>query len=421
MQSWLGKRIYYGWVIVGVTALVLLVAAGVRAASAVLITPLEDDLGWSRSAISFAIFVSLVAYGLAGPAAGALLDRYGPRWIMLIGLALTALSALLTAVMTALWQFSAVWGVLGGFGTGVVAAVLGAAVANRWFVRRRGLAVGIFGAATSAGQLIFVPLLIWVVGVAGWRAAVALLAILTVALLPAVVTLMRDDPADVGLRPLGGTDTSAAVQVAQTSGVMRGVVRVPEFWLLAGSFFICGATSIGLIGTHFLPHADDEGIRASTAAAVLSVMGAMNFAGTIASGWLTDRYDPRKLLAGYYTFRGLSLLLLPFVTSVNGLLVFAVFFGLDYIATVPPTVALSADIFGRRNIGTVFGWIFAAHMIGAAVAAWLSGVARDALGDYAPAFLAGGALAVVGALMAAGIDREKRAAGDAPELALAGG
>jgi sugar phosphate permease len=414
MQAWLGTRIYYGWVVVAITAVTIIVAAGVRAASGVLVSPLEDDLGWSRASISFAISIGLVLYGLAGPLGGALMDLYGPRRLMLAGMVLTALSSAVTAAMTAIWQFTAVWGALGGLGTGAAAAVLGAAVANRWFVRRRGLVMGIFGASTSAGQLIFIPLLIWVVDVAGWRGAVLLLAALSAVLLPPILLLMRDQPADLGLRPLGGSDVPAAPQMARGSGVMRGAVRVPEFWLLSGSFFICGATSIGLIGTHFLPHSIDEGISETTAAVILAIMGGMNFAGTIASGWLTDRYDPRKLLAGYYIFRGFALFLLPFVTSVQGLLLFAILFGLDYIATVPPTVALTADIFGRRNIGTVFGWIFAAHMIGAAVAAWLSGVARDALGDYQLAFLSAGAIAIVGGLMALGIDREERLEVESP-------
>jgi len=408
MQAWLGKRIYYGWIVVGITALTLLVASGVRAASGVLITPLESDLGWSRSSISFAISVGLVLYGLAGPLGGALMDRYGPKRLMLAGLVLTTLSSIVTAASSALWQFTAVWGALGGLGTGVVAAVLGAAVANRWFVKRRGLAIGIFGAATSAGQLIFIPLLIWIVNGSGWRGAVILLGIATAVLLGPVLLLMRDAPSDLGLRPLGGTDEPAAPQMVRAGSVMRGAVRVPEFWLLAGSFFICGASSTGLIGTHFLPHSTDEGISERTAAVVLAIMGGMNFVGTIASGWLTDRYDPRKLLASYYIFRGMSLFMLPFVSSAQGLAVFAIFFGLDYIATIPPTVSLTADIFGRRNIGTVFGWIFAAHMIGAALAAWLGGVARDALGDYQVAFLTAGAIAIVGGVMALRIDREER-------------
>ncbi len=405
MQAWLGKRIYYGWVIVGITAFVLLVAAGVRAASGVLVTPLQDDFGWSRSSIGFAIMISLVFYGLAGPIGGSLMDRYGPKRLMLVGLVLTALSSAMTAISAALWQFTAVWGVTGGLGTGVVATVLGATVANRWFVKRRGLALGIFGAASSAGQLIFVPLLILVVNVSGWRGALLMLGIITAVLLVPVLLFMRDAPSDLGLRPLGGTDQPAAPQMVRATGVMRGAVRVPEFWLLAGSFFVCGATSVGIIGTHFLAYSSDKGIAERTAAIVLSLMGMMNFVGTIASGWLADRYDPKKLLAGYYIFRGLSLFVLPFSTSNLGLAVFAIFFGLDYIATVPPTVSLTADIFGRRNVGTVFGWIFAAHMFGAALVAWMSGLIRDTLGDYQVAFLSAGVIAVIGGLMALRIDR----------------
>lgn len=425
LQRWLARRIYYGWIIVGITALALIATAGVRAASGVLITPLEDDFQWSRGSISFAISIGLLLYGLAGPLSGALMDRFGPRTVMLGGLALTVASTLTTAAMQALWQFNLVWGLIGGLGTGTAASVLGATVANRWFVHRRGLVTGIFGASASAGQLIFFPLLIWVVAAAGWRASLVMLAIIIGSLLLPVFLLMRDTPADMGLRPLGGTDEPTAKQMAAAGvtatkhpgamQVMRGAVRVPEFWLLAGSFFVCGATSVGVIGTHLLPHSTDNGINKGTVAIVLAVMGAMNFVGTIASGALTDRFDPRKLLAVYYIFRGLSLLALPLIDSTLGLLVFATFFGLDYIATVPPTVAMSADIFGRRNIGTVYGWIFAAHQLGAAMAAWMGGVARDALGTYTLTFIGAGALAIVGGIMALRIDRDRRVGNaDAP-------
>jgi sugar phosphate permease len=410
MQRAFGKRLYYGWVVVAVTFVTLLVSAGVRSAPGVLIHPLEVDLGWGRAAISFAVSIGLVLFGLSGPLGGRLMDRFGPRRLMLAGLALIGVSALGGAAMTALWQFTLFWGVLSGIGTGFAASVLGATVANRWFVARRGLVLGLFGAASSAGQLVFVPALMWGVVAIGWRTASVVLAAIAVAVLAPVLLLMRDEPADIGLAPFGAVappvGTGAAAAAAPTTGgVMGRAVRVPDFWLLAGSFFVCGATSNGLIGTHFIPHSIDHGIPEVTAAGALALMGAMNFVGTVASGWLTDRYDPRKLLAVYYTLRGLSLFLLPFVTSFSGLTVFAVVFGLDYIATVPPTAALAADIFGRRNVGVVFGWVFCAHMFGAALAAYLGGLARVTLGDYRMAFLAAGALAICGGLMALRIYR----------------
>lgn len=411
LQAWLGKRIYYGWVVVGITALTLLVSSGVRGAPGVLINPLEDDFAWSRGAISFAVSIGLLLYGLAGPLAGALMDRFGPRRLMLAGITLVTAATATSVAMNALWQFTVLWGILGGFGTGIAAVVLGATVANRWFVNRRGLVMGIFGAATSAGMLVFVPLLMWLVSVSGWRGAIAVLAVCAGLLLIPVALLMRDSPADVGLRMSGELTAPAAEHPSPSGpGVILRAARVPEFWLLAGSFFACGATSNGLIGTHFIPYSTDMGISGVTAATALGLMGAMNFVGTLTSGWLTDRYDPRRLLAYYYTFRGFSLLLLPFVDSLLGLLVFATFFGLDYIATVPPTAALSADIFGRRNVGTIFGWIFASHQLGAASAAWLGGIARDALGSYQMSFIAAGVLALTGGLMALRINREARPA-----------
>ena len=419
----LGVRLYYGWVVVAVVFLALLVSAGVRAAPAVLINPLETELGWSRAAISFAVSVGLLLYGLSGPVAGWLMDRFGPTRLTLVELAVIGGSTLAGAAMTELWQLNLVWGVLSGVGTGIVAPVLGATVANRWFVERRGLVLGVFGAAASAGQLVSVPALMWLVVVAGWREGTILLAVAVFLILIPVLLFMRDDPTRLGLRPYGAREgeergtateespapepgTAAEAPVEAPGGAVSRALRTPEFWLLSGSFFICGASSNGIIGVHFVPHSIDHGISEVTAASALALMGAMNFVGTIASGWLTDRYDPRKLLALYYSLRGLSLLLLPFVTEFAGLAVFAVFFGLDYIATVPPTVALVADRFGRMNVGAVFGWVFFSHQVGAALASYLGGVARDSLGDYTAAFLAAGILAILAALMASRVNRE---------------
>jgi sugar phosphate permease len=404
MHKLVGNRFYYGWVVVGVTALTLLVSAGVRSAPGVFLNSLQADMGWSLAAISFAVSIGLLLFGLVGPLTGWLIDRFGPRTAMLGGVALVVGSMVASSRMTEIWQLNLFWGALSGIGTGIAGSVLGATVASRWFVARRGLVIGVFGAATSAGQLVFVPLLAALESAIGWRGSVMGLAAVAALVLVPILLLMRDDPVDLGLLPYGGSAPGAAVRSA-TGGVMRRALRVPEFWLLAGSFFICGATSNGLIGTHLIAHAHDHGIAKSTAAGMLALMGTMNFVGTIASGWLTDRYNPRKLLACYYGFRGLSLFLLPFASSLGGLAVFAILFGLDYIATVPPTTALVADIFGRKNVGTVFGWVFCAHQIGAALAAWLGGVARDATGDYGAAFLTAGALAVTAALLSLRIGR----------------
>ena len=408
MQQLAHRSFYYGWIVVGVTALALLVSAGVRAAPGVFLHPLEEDLGWSRTAIAFAVSLGLLLFGLAGPLAGWLMDRLGPRRLMLAGLALIAVSMASSAGLTTLWQLNLFWGALSGVGTGIVGSVLGATVANRWFVARRGLVLGLFGAATSAGQLVFVPLLMWLVIDLGWRSSALVLAGIALALLGPAFVLMRDDPSALGLAPYGGPARGAHTDSQPVGGSMRRALRSLAFWLLAGSFFICGATSNGLIGTHLIAHAIDHGIPEVTAAGAMALMGAMNFAGTIASGWLTDRFDPRKLLAWYYGLRGLSLFLLPFVSDFGGLALFAVVFGLDYIATVPPTAALTADTFGRRHVGVVFGWIFCAHQLGAALAAWLGGLVRDLTGNYGPAFLAAGILALVAGMLALRIGRRSR-------------
>lgn len=390
---------HYAWIVVLVTFFVLLAAAGVRAAPGVLIKPLEGEFGWDRSSISLAIAVSILAFGLGAPLSGGLIDRLGPRLVMLGGLGLIFVGLVPLLALQDLWQLHLFWGVVTGIGTGAVTNVLGATVALRWFRTHRGLVVGSFAAASSAGQLIFIPTLQWLVLQDGWRTAILVLAVATASLVVPVFLLMRDRPADVGRVPFGddGTAASAAADAAEASRStrLRDAARTRDFWLLAGSFFICGYTSNGLIGTHLIPHAVEQGFTEVTAAGAVALMGTMNIVGTLASGWLTDRYDNRRLLAAYYGFRALSIAALPFITEVPWLMVFAVVYGLDWIATVPPTANLTARIYGRGSIGTIYGWIFFAHMVGAALAAWLGGFFRDTLGDYQVIFMSAAILGFI--------------------------
>ena len=400
-----GRRIYYGWIVVGVTVMALLVSSGIRSAPGVLIVPLELDMDWGRTLIATAVSVGLLLFGFAGPLAGWLVDRFGPRIVMVVGLGLTAVSMVLSSLMQAPWQMMIFWGALSGLATGLVGSVMGTAVANRWFYAQRGLVLGIFGAATSAGQLIFLPTIVNLDSLIGWRGVCTILAVLAALLIPLILLLMRDRPADVGQLPLGLNTLPPPPPQVNGLAVMSRALSNPTFWLLSATFFICGATSNGMVGTHFVPHAIDHGIAAGTAAGALALMGVMNFIGTLGSGWLTDRYDPRRLLAIYYGFRGISLIFLPFVTNPIGLAIFAILFGLDYIATVPPTAALVADTFGRQHAGLVFGWVFCAHQIGAAMAAWLGGVAHDLSGHYGLAFIAAGILAITATGLSLGIRR----------------
>jgi MFS family permease len=409
------RAYFYGWVVVAVTAVVVLVTAGVRSAPGAFILSMTEEPGWSTASVSFAAAVGLVVFGLSGPLSGWLMGRIGVRSVVVLSLVVTSSALLATAMVREIWQLTLFFGLVSGLGTGLVASVLGPTVATRWFVRDRGLVTGILGASTSTGQLIFFPLLTALAVTAGWRVGAVVLAGLAIALVVPVLVWVRNDPADVGARPLGVAEGEIRHVPPPDRGVMGRAVRTSDFWFLAGTFFVCGATSNGLVGQHFIPHAVDHGFTPVAASAALAVMGFFNFVGTIASGWLTDRYDPRRLLLIYYGFRGISLLFLPFIHDTMTIGAFAILFGLDYIATVPPTVALVADRFGQHNVGIVYGWVFAAHMVGAAIAAWVAGIVRDSVGDYAYAFVAAGWIAIIAGFAALAIRRP----GPAPALATA--
>jgi predicted MFS family arabinose efflux permease len=392
------RRIHFGWVVAAVAFVAMLGAAGFRAAPSVLMVPLQEEFGWSRAAISAAVSVNLVLFGLVAPFAAALIERLGMRRVVATALVLVAAGSGLTVFIGESWQLMLCWGVLVGGGTGAMALVFAATVAGRWFVRRRGLVTGVLTAASATGQLVFLPILATLAEHRGWRVASLVVAGAALAVVPLVLGLLRERPADVGLTPYGAAVGYAEPDATRPSalGALRTAARARPFWLLFGGFAICGATTNGLVGTHFLPAAHDHGMPATTAAGLLALIGLFDIAGTVGSGWLTDRMDSRTLLGIYYGLRGVSLLLLPslFASSVRpSMLFFIVFYGLDWVATVPPTVALCREYFGSAAT-VVFGWVFAAHQLGAAVAASAAGIARDTLGDYVTAWLVAGGLSI---------------------------
>jgi sugar phosphate permease len=400
------RKLHYAWVVLGVTFVCLLVSAATRATPSILIVPLEREFGWSRTTISMAISVNILLYGLIGPFAAGFINRYGPRRMMAISAVLLGLGTLATVTIKQPWQLFALWGIVVGTGTGIVAIVLGATVVQRWFYVHRGLALGLLTASAATGQLVFLPVLAKIVVDHGWRSAVISMSAVLLTLTPVVLFFMRDRPQDKGLLPLGQPAnipvSIAALQnpfVAAVSA-LRMASRSREFWILSGSFFICGASTNGLVGTHLVPACMDHGIPEVQAASLLAVMGLFDLIGTTGSGWLSDRFDNRLLLFMYYGLRGLSLLYLPygFVSAGHGLSIFAVFYGLDWIATVPPTVALARQAFGAEKVGLVVGWILAAHQIGAALAASAAGFIRTADGSYDRAFWLAGGLCIAAAV-----------------------
>jgi len=398
------RGLHYAWLIVIVTFVTLITTAGFRATPGVLIVPLQQEFGWSRGTISLAISLGLVLYGLAAPFSAALMERFGVRRVMLVALATIATGASLTTVMNASWQLDLLWGVVVGSATGAVAVPLAATVANRWFETRRGFVTGILTASNASGQMIFLPALAWLATSYGWRyAAVTVAVVAMVLVFPIVALVFRDRPQSIGLQPFGATEPVEAPERPTQpfrpaiDGLLLGV-RSRTFWLLSATFFICGLSTNGLIGTHLIPAAIDHHMTAVAGASLLALMGLFDVIGTTCSGWLTDRLDPRRLLAWYYALRGLAVIGLPYAFgSGYALVAFAVFYGLDWIATVPPTVALTADTFGRERVGIVFGWIFASHQLGAAFAAWAAGASRGWFGTYSYAFVSAGLLCLLAA------------------------
>jgi len=413
-------RLHPAWIVAAVAFLALVGAAGFRAAPGVLMVPLQQEFGWSTTVLSAAVSINLVLFGLTAPFAAALMERFGIRAVTATALVLIGAGSALTVLVTQSWQILLTWGLLIGLGTGSMALVFAATIANTWFAKSRGLVIGILTAGSAAGQLVFLPFIAMLAQDPGWRQASLLIAAGALAVVPLVLKFLKNSPADVGALPYGetapeegtaepsadavesGRSSNAAVRALQ---VLKRASKVRTFWALVAGFAICGATTNGLIGTHFIPSAHDHGMPETTAAGLLAVVGIFDILGTIASGWLTDRYNPKILLAVYYQFRGIGLLVLPLLLSASvqpSMIVFVVIYGLDWVATVPPTAAICRKTFGADG-SVVFGWVFAAHQLGAAAAALGAGAIRDATGQYTYAWFGAAAMCTIAAVISATI------------------
>ncbi|MDR3430191.1 MFS transporter [Silvimonas sp.] len=411
---WSKGRFHYGWVTLAVVFLIMLITAGTRSTPSVMMVPLEHDFGWSRTTVSLALSINLALFGLMGPFAAAAMQRFGLRRTVLTALTILAIGVGLSSLMTSTWHMVLIWGVLVGMATGATSMTLGATVVNRWFSQRRGLAMGILTASSATGQLLFLPLMAAIVERYGWRPIVLTVAALAVLILPLIAFLLPERPTSVGLRPFGEPVDAPADQVASHINPIKiafdalgKASKSRDFWLLFFSFFICGASTNGYIGTHFIAMCGDYGLSEVKGASILATMGLLDLVGTTFSGWLSDRFNNRVLLFWYYGLRGLALIFLPYAFGITyfGLPIFAFFYGLDWVATVPPTVRLTTDVFGSRDAPIVFGWIVAGHQLGAAFAALGAGMLRNSLGSYTVATMISGGLCVVGAILVLRIHR----------------
>ena len=416
LRNAINGRFHYAWVVVGIAFLIMLVTAGTRATPSILMIPLEQAFGWDRTTISLALSINLALFGLMGPFAAAAMERFGIRPTVLTALAVLASAVAVSSLMRHSWQMWAIWGVIVGTATGVTSMTLGATIVSRWFKEKRGLAMGILTASTATGQLVFLPLLAGIVGKYGWQPVVLIVAIAVALILPLTLVLLPERPSSIGL-PLYGEPADAALTyvearknpVAIAFQALRRAAKVRDFWLLFFSFFICGASTNGYIGTHFIAMCSDYGMDAVKGASILAAMGALDLIGTTTSGWLSDRYNNRILLFWYYGLRGLALIFLPYAFGFSyfGLPIFALFYGLDWIATVPPTVRLTNEVFGAQDAPIIFGWVVAGHQLGAASAALMAGILRSSLGTYTVATMISGLLCVVAAFLVLRIHRSR--------------
>jgi predicted MFS family arabinose efflux permease len=404
-------RIHYAWIVVGISFTVILIGVGVRAAPGVLLVPLQQAFGWSPDVVSGAVSVNILLLGLTGPFITALMQTIGIRRTMLAALVLLLVGAGGAAFVTKPWQLYLTWGLLVGLGAGGAGFGVAATIANRWFVERRGLVIGVLTASNASGQLIFLPILAAMATQFGWVSVPFAVSLLVLAMIPLVWLLLAESPGAVQLGPYGAaaeppTRPSAGNPFAVAFGGLARGARSTDFWLLAGTFAVCGFSTNGLIGTHMIAYCMDHGIPEVAAASLLATLGIFDLFGTIFSGWLTDRFNPRILLFWYYGLRGLSLLVLPFTQfDAVSLSVFAVFYGLDWVATVPPTIMLTNEVFGRADGPVIVSWIFCAHQVGGSLAAIGAGAVRTETGSYFLAFVASGVACLLASMLVLRIAR----------------
>ncbi len=392
-------RIHYAWVILGTTFIALIVAAAVRSEPGIILKSLEREFAWSRQSISVAVSVNLLLFGLAGPFLGRLMDLYGPRRVAILTSMVMFVGTAATLLIQQSWHLLLFWGLIVGSGSAGMSMVLASSVINRWFYARRGFALGVAGAAMSAGQLIFTPVLMQLNMEAGWRASIIFIVfMLALVVIPVLWLFMRNQPEDLQLLPYGATKPVTVATTVSSSPMLK-VIKNCQFWLLASSFAICGLTTSGLFQTHLIPHGTDNGFSEMTMAFSLGLMGATDIIGTITSGWICDVFGKRVPLAIYYLLRGCCLMLLPFIESVEYLMLFSVVYGLNWLSTVPATSALAADLFGKENIGVVFGWIFFAHQLGAAIAAYGASYLYALSGNYLLVFMLAGGFAMLASVI----------------------
>jgi MFS family permease len=396
-------HIHYAWIILGLAFLALLSAQGVRLSFGAFIAPWENEFSTNRGIISLVAFISYAVFGFSQPIIGRLIDQYGVRTILSYSVLLIGISTILTFFATTPWQLMIIYGFIASIGFGGASNVAGSVAITNWFVEKRGFAVGLMSAGTAGGQLLLVPLSLFLINELGWKLTVVVLGLfLVIVVFPLLLIFLRTHPSEKNSTPLGAKESipladSENKKEVNTVSIIT-LLKKKEFLFLLLPFFVCGVTTSGLIDTHLIPFAQYCGISTTVTGTAVSLLAAFNITGTIFSGYLADRFSCRIMLTFLYGSRALTIVFLLlligepimmgfFLSESYLLVIFAISFGIVDFATVAPTVKLATEYFRGLSVGVIFGWLFLSHQLGAAIGAYLPGVLFDITGNYTSSFI----------------------------------
>lgn len=406
-------RVYYGWIVVAAAALSLTFTAGARLLPGIVLKDVTTEFGWTRSELMLAITINMIVLSIMQPFTGAMTDRFGPRNTLVAGILSIGAMMLTLSFANQLWHFYVIYGFFGAFGLAAVSPVNVTSLVSGWFLEKRGIALSISTSGTAFGQLLVVPIATWVLTMTEWPALYrGMAAVLLVVVMPMALLFIK--PAD-GDDSKASADTASGEVTAQPATLREALAGNP-FWLLAFGFFVCGFT-MAFANTHFIAYADDMGMSTTFAAQLIAVTAVFSIIGSFALGWAADRHPRQRVLSLTYFLRGFAFVLLMLLPLGTPDLIYAAVLGISWTATTPLTAAISADIYGRRHLGIIFGTMFSFMNIGFGAGSFLDGLAYDLYGTYRGALIVNAALGLLAAIAVLGVSTARPDRSRSPHVA----